>query len=1060
MGAGASSRRGGQRHDLVPSPSNHRRGAEEDVDWDDVPVFKSDLQGDGVVEHRHSHQDLENQQTFTSDYGKLTLEQQQYKGGGESALRAQAASHWHRIIEHTREERARAHENGEATPCPLCGQMIDDPQFCGFCGDIEEATQQKIAEEEEAAARQNEEGTPGVQWDSTTGTYLRIFTGNNNSASGGSTSSQSPTAGRSSPMSSPGSPSRDVYRHRGSSLIDVDKEKDDMQGVVDILMESSMMKRNRGKGSESQGKNSKTIRERMKRLEQEELEEQQRTETSIARNSPTQRRKFVGLGLDSSDDESTDGLTDAQKKLLAQEDEDNEDDSDQEGDTAWQRSPFYRLLNANTINETQNGFKKVLDKYDEAKDLEEVGEAPNPPLPPVDITLKSRTSDSIELAWDVGLEALQMLEAVRQAYGPQKVPIYQVQYKPHTGGLGAGGSLGTESGKYGSGKGGKPKTSSEWAREGWKHGIRRSKDSGGTIFNLACNTSYQIRCRRVGWSTWEDSVPVVIRSGPGAPGPPRDVKAKEVSSESVLLTWQAPEKDNGLPVTEYTVFAKPYKGDFKQVYKGRERLYLSTDLAPNVVHVFQVSAANKAGRSTGMSERTAVRTLPEGAPTISSWVEVVDEKSHKRFYIHSKTNAVAWTLPSGAILDEAGSFKNKRQYLRNQFARKAATVCMPYGVQQRVMHVNVDRTNLLEASLRILHHATEEDLTAGPVRVKFAGEEGMDAGGLAKDWFIEVAKRLHDDSTGLLTVEEDTGHVTIDPRSAHIHQEAESTRLFRSIGRLVAKAIIDGQTLGLQLDPLLLCLLAGKIPRNDCGENGVGNIPPTLVGQMDGKSILQVTEPQFHKGLMWVIENDVAPADLTFTCSYELFDESQVVELTSYGLTKAVTEENKLEYVELMSNWLLRRRYEPALSSFMEGFEALISIPKSMALFSIKELQLLIGGVPEIDVVELQKTATFGGFVSKSNQVEWLFEVLDDFDHERLSAFLGFISGCPCMPVDGLDPPFLITRAEGEEVTDGTLPRAHTCFNQIVIPRYSSREVLKERVLYALENAAEGFHIA
>ena len=132
-----------------------------------------------------------------------------------------------------------------------------------------------------------------------------------------------------------------------------------------------------------------------------------------------------------------------------------------------------------------------------------------------------------------------------------------------------------------------------------------------------------------------------------------------------------------------------------------------------------------------------------------------------------------------------------------------------------------------------------------------------------------------------------------------------------------------------------------------------------------------------------------------------------------------------------------------------------------MKFFSIKELELLITGVPDIDVNELKANAQFGGFVSQSDQVLWLFAMLEELDHEKLGKFLQFVSGCPCLPVDGLKPPLLVTLMEEISTSaDSTLPRSHTCFNQIVIPRYSSLEVMKKQIVYALENAAEGFFIS
>ena len=85
------------------------------------------------------------------------------------------------------------------------------------------------------------------------------------------------------------------------------------------------------------------------------------------------------------------------------------------------------------------------------------------------------------------------------------------------------------------------------------------------------------------------------------------------------------------------------------------------------------------------------------------------------------------------------------------------------------------------------------------------------------------------------------------------------------------------------------------------------------------------------------------------------------------------------------------------------------------------------------------------------------------------------------MPLDGFDPPFLLTRAGGGNVRHpdyvepeeggagggtghyidpDTLPTSHTCFNQLVLPDcYASDAVLREKLLFACAHAG-GFHLS
>ena len=74
-------------------------------------------------------------------------------------------------------------------------------------------------------------------------------------------------------------------------------------------------------------------------------------------------------------------------------------------------------------------------------------------------------------------------------------------------------------------------------------------------------------------------------------------------------------------------------------------------------------------------------------------------------------------------------------------------------------------------------------------------------------------------------------------------------------------------------------------------------------------------------------------------------------------------------------------------------------------------------------------------------------------------AFLRFATGCPTLPPGGLsvlDPPLSVTcKSAGQAsydqlLRDTLLPSASTCFNQLKLPAYSSREVLHERLYLAM----------
>jgi len=137
------------------------------------------------------------------------------------------------------------------------------------------------------------------------------------------------------------------------------------------------------------------------------------------------------------------------------------------------------------------------------------------------------------------------------------------------------------------------------------------------------------------------------------------------------------------------------------------------------------------------------------------------------------------------------------------------------------------------------------------------------------------------------------------------------------------------------------------------------------------------------------------------------------------------------------------------------------------------ELQMLLGGKAEIDIEDLKKSSQYsGGYDFECPQVEWFWKYVDETDQEILVKILSFTTGCAFIPVDGLTPPFTIVKAlfidvdgienpskEALNKLNQSLPRSHTCFNQLVLPAYSSYETLVDRLSYALNNTGSGFYI-
>merc|ERR1711862_148610 len=111
-----------------------------------------------------------------------------------------------------------------------------------------------------------------------------------------------------------------------------------------------------------------------------------------------------------------------------------------------------------------------------------------------------------------------------------------------------------------------------------------------------------------------------------------------------------------------------------------------------------------------------------------------------------------------------------------------------------------------------------------------------------------------------------------------------------------------------------------------------------------------------------------------------------------------------------------------------------------LEIFDDKELELLICGLPEIDIEDLKKNTEYQNYSESSPQIVWLWKILNEFTSEQKAWFLQFVTGTAQVPLDGFKSligmrgpqKFSVHRAQSVQ----RLPSAHTCFNQLDLPEY------------------------
>uniref|UniRef100_A0A2K5F6F8 E3 ubiquitin-protein ligase HACE1 n=1 Tax=Aotus nancymaae TaxID=37293 RepID=A0A2K5F6F8_AOTNA len=171
------------------------------------------------------------------------------------------------------------------------------------------------------------------------------------------------------------------------------------------------------------------------------------------------------------------------------------------------------------------------------------------------------------------------------------------------------------------------------------------------------------------------------------------------------------------------------------------------------------------------------------------------------------------------------------------------------------------------------------------------------------------------------------------------------------------------------------------------------------------------------------------------------------------------------EYVQLVTELRMTRAIQPQINAFLQGFHMFIP-PSLIQLFDEYELELLLSGMPEIDVSDwLKNTEYTSGYEREDPVIQWFWEVVEDITQEERVLLLQFVTGSSRVPHGGFAN---IMGGSGLQnftiaavpYTPNLLPTSSTCINMLKLPEYPSKEILKDRLLVALHCGSYGYTMA
>uniref|UniRef100_A0A9J8A3H3 E3 ubiquitin-protein ligase HACE1 n=2 Tax=Cyprinus carpio TaxID=7962 RepID=A0A9J8A3H3_CYPCA len=353
----------------------------------------------------------------------------------------------------------------------------------------------------------------------------------------------------------------------------------------------------------------------------------------------------------------------------------------------------------------------------------------------------------------------------------------------------------------------------------------------------------------------------------------------------------------------------------------------------------------------------------------------------------------------------------------------------------------VHRDSIFRSSCEVVSKSSNEKLKQG-IAVRFHGEEGMGQG-VVREWFDILSSEIINPDYALFTQSADG--TTFQPNS-NSSVNPDHLNYFRFAGQILSLALYHRQLVNIYFTRSFYKHILG--------------IP---VSYQDVSSI----DPEYAKNLQWILDNDISDLglELTFSVETDVFGTMEEVPLKPGGTAIQVTQDNKEEYVQLVTELRMTRAIQPQINAFLQGFHTFIP-PSLIQLFDEYELELLLSGMPEIDVMDWKKNTEYtSGYDLQEPVVQWFWEVVENLTQEERVLLLQFVTGSSRVPHGGFA--FLMGGSGLQKFTiaavpytSNLLPTSSTCINMLKLPEYPSKDVLRDRLLVALHCGSYGYTMA
>ncbi|KAF8666891.1 hypothetical protein HU200_053415 [Digitaria exilis] len=383
----------------------------------------------------------------------------------------------------------------------------------------------------------------------------------------------------------------------------------------------------------------------------------------------------------------------------------------------------------------------------------------------------------------------------------------------------------------------------------------------------------------------------------------------------------------------------------------------------------------------------------------------------------------------------------------------------------------VTRSAILEGAISMM---TNHGPSSRIVEVEFEGEVGTGRGPTF-EFYTTVSHELQRPGLGMWRGDNsDDGFVQASfglfPKpwsssgtSSRRTDFSDVLQKFKLLGHLVVRAVLDGRILDIPLSKAFYKIMLEQ-------ELDIYDIPsfdPEL-----GKTLIEFQALVSRKKFLETSSRTSSPTAFLSYRNMKLEDlcldftlpGSPEYELIPGGSQKMVTLDSLEEYVSLVVDATLKSGIAKQIEGFKSGVNEVFAL-KTFKMFTEKEMERILCGEQDAWALKnIEDHMEFEhGYDMSSPTIITVLEILREFGREEQRAFIQFTTGAPQLPLGGLaslDPKLTVVRKQCDGNIDDELPSVNTCRHFIKLPSYSSKEIMKKKLKYAITEGLGSFHLS